>query len=85
MAVNEKTVNFCEFAEANQKMAFAKNIHIPNCFKKNPIHENGDFRGWERKNEPAVHKKGCFRGRGSGYLLYLYDVIEMVTKKENQI
>ncbi len=34
MAVNEKIVNFCEFAEANQKMAFAKNIHIPNCFLK---------------------------------------------------
>jgi hypothetical protein len=33
----------------------------------------------------AIHKKGGFRGRGSGYLLYLYDVIEMVTKKENQI
>ena len=32
-----------------------------------------------------IHENVPFRGRGSGYLLYLYDVIEMVTKKENQI
>ena len=49
------------------------------------VHEKGCFRGWEQKNEPAVQEKDCFCGRGPGYLLYLYDVIEMVTKKENQI
>ena len=50
-----------------------------------PVHKKGRFRGWERKNEPAVHENGGFRGQGPGYLLYSYDVIEMVTKKENQI
>ena len=34
MAVNEKTANSREFAEIKQKMAFAKNIHTPNCFLK---------------------------------------------------
>jgi hypothetical protein len=45
------------------------------------IHENGGFRGRERQNEPAVHENGGFRGRGPGYLLYLYDVIEMMTQR----
>ena len=39
-----------------------------------PIHENARFRGWEMKIEPPVHEKGCFCGRGPGYLLYLHDL-----------
>ena len=43
-----------------------------------PMHENARFHGWERKNEPAVHEKDCFRGRDSGYLLYLHDVLRFL-------
>ena len=39
-----------------------------------PVHENARFRGRKRKNEPSIHKKGGFRGRESGYLLYLHDL-----------
>ena len=40
------------------------------------VHKKGRFRGWGRKNEPAVHEKGCFCGQGPGYLLYLHDLNE---------
>ena len=75
MAVNEKTVNFCEFAEANQKMAFAKNIHIPNCFFKNflsmkmPVFVDGNG----KMSLPSM-KRAVFGDGSPGYLLYLHDL-----------
>ena len=36
------------------------------CCRLFVVHRNGCFRGWERKNEYSVHKKGRFRGRESG-------------------
>jgi hypothetical protein len=40
------------------------------------VHKKGRFRGQERKNEPAVHKRAVFVDGSSGYLLYLHDLNE---------
>ena len=77
MAVNEKTVNFCEFAEANQNMAFAKNIHIPNCFFKNFLSMKMTvFVDGNGKMSALSIKRGVFMDGSRGYLLYLYDLTE---------
>ena len=47
--------------------------------------KNGGFLGWERKNEHAVQEKGCFRGRGSGYLLYLRDLGVILSASEGSV
>ena len=77
MAINEKTVNFCEFAEANQKMAFAKNIHIPNCFFKNFLSMKMTvFVDGNGKMGVSSMKRAVFVDGSSGYLLYLHDLNE---------
>lgn len=50
-----------------------------------PVHKKGRFHGWERKNEPAVHENGGFRGQGPGYLLYLYDLVVILSSSEGSM
>jgi hypothetical protein len=49
------------------------------------VHKNARFHGWERKNGHVVHENGGFRGRGSGYLLYLHDLGVILSDGEESV